>query len=410
MNILFVVTYVPSVVRTRSYNLIRQLTALGHRVTLATIWSSERERGELEAVKRICHQVHAVQVSKWQSMLNCVRAVPGSEPLQAAYSWSPELKSLIETLLPEADVVHVEHLRGARYARQCLASLRNSRVPVVWDSVDCISYLFEQAARSRHDRAGRFVNMFELPRTRRHEGALWREFDHVVISSDADKAAIMALGPGDDRLLSVLPNGVDVDFFAPRQDPREPRTLIFSGKMSYHANVSAVTHLITDIMPVVWKSLPDTRLLIVGKDPPRSLQTLAARYGPLVTVTGTVDDVRPYLCRATAAVVPLVYGAGSQFKVLEAMACNTPVVATPRAVSALATESGRDVLVAEDPVAFARLVVDLLKNPEAQRLIGEAGRRYVETHHRWEQIAAHLEGIYRDAVARRRPQPTRASA
>jgi glycosyltransferase involved in cell wall biosynthesis len=410
MNILFVVTYVPSVVRTRSYNLIRQLTARGHRVTLATVWSSDRERGELEAVKRICHQVHAVQVSKWQSLLNCVRVLPGTEPLQAAYSWSPELKSLIDTLLPDADVVHVEHLRGARYARHCLSSLRNSPVPVVWDSVDCISYLFEQAARSRHDRAGRLVNMFELPRTRRHEGSLWREFDHVVISSDADKAAIMALGTGAERAVSVLPNGVDVDFFSPRHEPREPRTLIFSGKMSYHANVSAVTYLLTDIMPIVWRSLPDTRLLIVGKDPPRSLQTLAARYGSRVTVTGTVDDVRPYLCRATAAVVPLVYGAGSQFKVLEAMGCATPVVATPRAVAALATVPGRDVLVAEDPVAFGRAVVNLLGNQEAQREIGAAGRRYVEKHHRWDQIAGHLEGIYREAVAQRRPQPTRASA
>jgi len=410
MNILFVVTYVPSVVRTRSYNLIRQLTARGHRVTLATVWSSEREFGELEAVKGICHQVHAVHVSKRQSLLNCMRALPSAEPLQAAYSWSPELRSLIDTLLPQADVVHVEHLRGARYGRHCLSSLRNSTVPVVWDSVDCISYLFEQAARSRHDRAGRLVNLFELPRTRRYEGALWREFDHVVISSDADKAAIMALGSGDERLLSVLPNGVDVDFFSPRPDPRESRTLIFSGKMSYHANVSAVTHLLTDIMPIVWRSLPDTRLLIVGKDPPRSLQTLAARFGSLVTVTGTVDDVRPYLCRATAAVVPLVYGAGSQFKVLEAMACATPVVATPRAVGALAVRSGREVLVAEDPVAFARAVIGLLGNQTAQHEIGEAGRRYVEKHHRWDQIAVHLEGVYRQAAAKRRPQPARASA
>jgi sugar transferase (PEP-CTERM/EpsH1 system associated) len=410
MNVLFIVTYVPSVVRTRSYNLIRQLSARGHHVTVATVWSNERERVELQALENICQEVHAIHVPAWQSLLNCVRALPGSEPLQAAYSWSPELLSLVTTLQAGADVLHVEHLRGARYALHCKSLLSNSPVPVVWDSVDCISYLFEQASQSRRDHAGRLVNLLELPRTRRYEGWLSQQFDRVLISSDVDKTALATLGKGNGHLVSVLPNGVDTDFFAPGQDPRESRTLIFSGKMSYHANVSAATHLLTDIMPIVWKRMPDTRLLIVGKDPPRAIYTLAAKSAPLVTVTGTVEDIRPFLCRASAAVVPLVYGAGSQFKVLEAMACATPVVATPRAVSALSTRAGHDVLVAEEPEAFARMVLDLLANPEMQRTIGQAGRRYVENHHRWDRIAAHLEGIYREAVARRRPQPTQVSA
>lgn len=410
MNVLFVVPYVPSVIRTRSYNLIRQLSTRGHRVTVATAWSNERERQEAEALEAICAEVHAVHVPRWRSLMNCVRALPGSQPLQAAYSWSPEFQSRIELLQSKADVVHVEHLRGARYALRSKSSLAGSLVPVVWDSVDCISYLFEQASHSRRDRLGRLVNLLELSRTRRFEGSLWPQFDRVVISSETDKAAIVALGRGDDRHVSVLPNGVDVDFFAPSHEPREPRTLIFSGKMSYHANVSAVTHLLTDIMPIVWTSLPDTRLLIVGKDPPRRLQELAAQSGPLVTVTGTVDDVRPYLRRASAAVVPLVYGAGSQFKVLEAMACATPVVATPRAVAALKTRHGHDVLVAEDAAAFAREVVELLRNAEARRDIGRAGRRYVENHHRWDQIAAHLEAIYGDAIDARRPRRTQVPA
>ena len=148
--------------------------------------------------------------------------------------------------------------------------------------------------------------------------------------------------------------------------------------------------------------LPDVRLLIVGKDPPAVLRRMAERHPRLVTVTGTVPDVRPYLRRAAAAAIPLVYGAGSQFKVLEAMACGTPVVASPQAASALSARPGRDLLVAAEPQAFAQAVVDLLEAPRRQREIGRAGRLYVEGGHRWDRIAAGLEIVYEDLLEERR--------
>jgi glycosyltransferase involved in cell wall biosynthesis len=133
--------------------------------------------------------------------------------------------------------------------------------------------------------------------------------------------------------------------------------------MSYHANVTAASHLIQDIMPRIWKHRPEVKLLIAGKNPPRSLVELAASARkhepvsrrpavastPAVTVTGSVPDMRPYLNRATISVAPLLYGAGIQNKVLEAMACATPVVASPRAVSALSAQGWRDIVVADDP-------------------------------------------------------------
>jgi glycosyltransferase involved in cell wall biosynthesis len=137
--------------------------------------------------------------------------------------------------------------------------------------------------------------------------------------------------------------------------------------------------------------------VIAGKNPPPVIQNMATIPG--ITVTGTVPDLRPYLQSAAVAVAPLVYGAGIQNKVLEAMACGTPVVASRQAASALCALPGQDLLVAEDSSTFARAIVDLIADPERRNSIGAAGRRYVESYHAWDSITADLGNIFHRAIA-----------
>jgi glycosyltransferase involved in cell wall biosynthesis len=189
-------------------------------------------------------------------------------------------------------------------------------------------------------------------------------------------------------------NGVDLDYFRPAPETvREKATLVFSGKMSYHANVTMVLHLVREILPRVWEQRPDVRLLIVGKDPPREINELAHARQRIV-ITGTVPDIRPYLQRATLAVVPLVYGAGVQNKVLEAMACATPVIAYQPAVAALSARIGEDVIVAQNADEFAAQLICQLEDSDNRQRIGWNGRHYVESYHDWDRIAAGLEAIY----------------
>jgi glycosyltransferase involved in cell wall biosynthesis len=195
----------------------------------------------------------------------------------------------------------------------------------------------------------------------------------------------------------VLPNGVDLQYFSPLDMPRDLATVIFTGKMSYHANLAAALDLATQVMPRIWAEIPDARLVLAGKDPTPELTKLAA--DPRITVTGTVPDLRPYLARATVAVSPIRYGAGIQNKVLEAMAMATPVVSTPQATAALQARPGRDLLVADTPQDFAQATITLLEDGELRRQVGEAGRQYVENYHDWNKIVGRLEGVYCDAIA-----------
>ena len=402
MDILFVVPYVPSLIRVRPYNLIRSLSQRGHRVSVMTLWSDEKEQADVERLRELCFEVLALPMARWRSMWNCLLALPTWTPLQAVYSWHPGLAYQIDNRvigngLHSYDVIHIEHLRGVRYG--LFIKAHHPNLPVVWDSVDCISYLFAQAAGQSRSVFGKLMTQFELGRTRLYEGRLPARFDHVLVTSPVDRRELMNLAPEGvtSTPVSVVPCGVDLDYFRPGEpEDREPATVIFSGKMSYHANVTMALYLANEVMPLVWHECPDVQLIIVGKDPPGNIKSLASSQ--MIKVTGTVDEIRPYLQRATVAAVPLIYGAGLQNKVLEAMACATPVVATPRAVSALRARAGRDLLVAEDAGEFARHILDLISDPVHQRKLGRAGRQYVEQYHEWDSVATQLEGIYHEVI------------
>jgi sugar transferase (PEP-CTERM/EpsH1 system associated) len=413
MHILCIVPYTPNPIRVRPYQFIRTLVRRGHQVTLATLWENDGEQRDLHQLATHGVRIVARHLGKPRALWNSLAAVPSTTPLQARYCWHPGLAQAIDELLQNEsfDAIHVEHLRGAAYGlhvkRLLQSPTSNLRPPIIWDSVDCISHLFAQAAAQSRSRKGQLMTRLELPRTRRHEGWLARQFDHVLVTSAADKAALESLTTPSHSPISVLPNGVDLEYFTPGDGDRKPATLVVTGKMSYHANITMVLHLVNDIMPTVWQQRPDVQVWVVGKDPAAEIRRLDPEWAPnrsldsllsattRVVVTGTVDDIRPFLQQATIAVAPVAYGAGIQNKVLEAMACSAAVVASTQAISAVDVVPGRDVVVAEKPDEFASAVLMLLAQPEQRQELAKAGRAYVMGNHAWEAVTSELESIYR---------------
>ena len=405
MRVLYVVPYVPSPIRTRPYGLLRALARRGHDLTVATLETP----AEAEALRRLRAEgfrVVAVPFARREALANLLRALPTRTPLQAAFNTSPAFAHLLETtwLAESYDVVHVEHLRGVQYALFAQGRLRHwgLRTPVVWDAVDSISLLFARAAAGGPSLRTRLMARVDLARTRRYEGEMMRRLGAILVTSPEDARAFEDLAgapapTATQAALHVVPNGVDLTDFRPSGAPRALNTVVFSGKMSYHANVAAALDLAQTIMPLVWTQRPEVRLQIVGKDPAPQVQALAA--DPRIEVTGEVPAIAPYLERATAVACPLRYGVGIQNKVLEALAMAAPVVVTRQAVAALQARDGQDLLVATDAPSFAGHLLRLLNDPLARERLGQAGRRYVEARHDWQVIAQQLEAIY----ARARP-------
>jgi glycosyltransferase involved in cell wall biosynthesis len=411
MKILYIVPYVPSLIRVRPYNFLRALVQQNHDLVLATLWSDPAELEAIQSLERLGVRVIAERLSTTRAAWNSLCALPGSRPIQTRYAWHPGLAAMVEAELRTGayDVVHVEHLRGAAYgllARRVLAEM-GSTTPIVWDSVDSISHLFTQASQHSRSLKGKLVTRLELERTQRVEATLPCIFDRVLVTSSVDRTAFINLSDRPELVsqrIQVVPNGVDTDYFLPAAAKSATPTLVVSGKMSYHANVTMAVRLLREIMPLVWRARPDVRIWVVGKDPAPAIRTLAAKQPrhawdgaaapPRIVVTGAVPDMRPYLQQATLAVAPLTYGAGIQNKVLEAMACGTPVVASPSAVAALDIVEGRDLVIARDDEAFAAQILSLLDDATQRRRLAADGRAYVERHHSWDKIAARLSTSY----------------
>lgn len=399
MRVAYLVPYVPNLIRVRSYNLLTQLSKMGLDVTLFTVSTNDQDMTDAVNLKPKLTDVVVRDQPLWRSMLNCMVSLPSRTPLQSVFSWNPRLQTdLANRQRRETfDLVHVEHLRGSNYGR--VAKSMFPHLPVVWDSVDCISHLFAQTSAQSRSLAGKLMSALELKRTQKTEGELVGLFDHVLITSQVDRDELLRLAPPGKKAapVSILPNGVDLDYFRRNTDqPRDAETVVFSGKMSYHANISMVDYLIKEIMPKVWAKRPTVKLIIVGKDPPRKIRALT--QNPLVEVTGTVADIRIYLWTATVAVVPLVYGAGIQNKILEAMAGETPVITTSAVFSSLRGTPGVDALIANNAEEFSTAILQLLENQKLQYDVGRAGFNYVNTYHDWRKMATELAAIYKHVI------------
>lgn len=199
----------------------------------------------------------------------------------------------------------------------------------------------------------------------------------VMLVSSAEAALL----GGSDNVYAVG-NGVDIEYFQPRGQPRQPPSLVFTGTMSYRPNAEAVCWFVREIFPLLTERLPALRLTIVGRDPTRQVQQLAAIRG--VKVTGAVDDVRPYLSAAHLAVAPLRIARGVQNKILEAMAMGKAVVASPAAAEGLEVQNGRELLLADQPTQWRDAILLLLSDQRLRERIENAARRCVEEHYTWE--------------------------
>ncbi|HEV2762149.1 MAG TPA: glycosyltransferase, partial [Pyrinomonadaceae bacterium] len=244
-------------------------------------------------------------------------------------------------------------------------------------------------------------------KTVRFERAACRRFDWVVAVSRED-ADVMRREYGVPHV-SDVPTGVDTEFFRPRgAERREPFNLVFTGSMDWLPNEDAIRFFTSEIFPLVKRDVPQATLTVVGRNPFPSLVELSKR-DPSVTVTGRVEDVRPYMERAAAYIVPIRVGGGTRLKIYEAMAMEKPVVSTTVGAEGLPVQDGRELLLADTPEAFAASVVRVLKDEDLARRLGAQAAATVRERFSWAGVADEFAAACERAVARRagaeRPAP-----
>ncbi len=393
MRILFVTPYVPSRIRVRPFNLIKLLSKT-HEIALVSLVVDDYERALVRDIERYCVSVDLVELPKWQAYARCLLALPTAMPLRVAYYRSPAFAQCIKEVIyrQKIDVVHGELIKVVPALKSVF---EGENIPVLFDSVDCISWYLRQTLDTTHNPLKKAFIYTELQKMRRFEQKALADFDRLIISSVHDRDRLSEL-IGSPSTIEVVSNSVDTDFFTAQSDTRVADSLVFCAKLDYFPNAQAILHFCENILPLVWQKCPRVRLTIVGNNPPKAVRALTA--DERIMVTGYVPDIRPFLGAASVALAPLLVAAGTQFKVLEALSMGAPTVTTPKCARALGAEDGVHLLEAGEPQAFAEAVIRLLNDAEYADQLGRAGRQFVIERYSWTGAAENLRRLY-DAIA-----------
>ena len=321
--------------------------------------------------------------------LRSLASTPSFERLRVTL---PVLQQTLDQILRARrfDVVNLEFPYLGHYdLRQAPPGER--RPSLIVDSHEIAYDLARQFARAGGNLGRRLYAGANWRKLRRDELGTYRAADGVYLCSATDERRLLNQVPG--VRTTVIPNAADVEYYQPRPTDPAPdgRTVVYFGLLSTIPNIDGVVHFAQDIWPRIAEAAPQARCKIIGGRPPPSLLALA---GPRVKLTGFVSDLRPYLAAAAAVVVPLRLGGGTRLKIVEAMAMGKAIVSTTLGAEGIEAVPGRDLLVEDQPAAFAKAVHRLLAEPGLAARIGQSARQLAVERYGWSEAARVLEGFY----------------
>jgi sugar transferase (PEP-CTERM/EpsH1 system associated) len=370
----------------RAYHQLRTLSAR-HQITLLS--PEPLSDDNVRTVRAFCEHIETVRTSRWRSLGRLAKGPFTSLPLQTLLFFDSAFAARANELISSRaiDLVHAQLVRMAPVVHALPGGVAR-----VLDLIDALSVnMVRRAERSRGPLA--WVAATESRRVLAYERDLPKRYDQLVISSASDRAVI-----GQYPNIHVVPNGVDVSQHGLVTNGRDPTAIVFTGTMWYFPNVDAARWLVGEILPLVRSEIPDARLFIVGARPVGAVKRLAKVPG--VVVTGEVPKVHAFLAKAAVAVAPMRTGSGGQFKVIEAMASGTPVVATPLALGGCDAVSEQHLLVASDASSFAQQVVRLLRDRQLRERLANEAYDLVRLSYSWDGSVRKLESIYELALRR----------
>lgn len=372
----------------RNSQIARQMSRF-HDVTLLTYQFARETAGDLElpagmdvrSVPRSLQRGPSKRVAQLRSLLSPL-------PFAARFLLSDEMQAAIDGLIAERsfDLIHLESSTMSCFRLP-------PDVPVVLDEHNIEYELFGRLFRGERGVARRLFNGVEYLRTRRFERACWKQVAACAVTSEREEPVVRAVAPGIHA--AVVPNGVDLDYFAPVETPSTPRTAVFTGVLNYRPNIDGALFLAHEVWPLVQQAFPDATVTLVGSATERE----AARIRrPGVVVTGHVPDVRPYLRDASVVTVPVRMGGGTRLKLVEALSLGKAVASTTLGCEGIAVRDGEHLLIGDDAETFAARIVELFGDDQLRTRLGTAGRRLMESRYSWDFAGARMNELYWKAV------------
>lgn len=398
MRILMVTPYLPyplvSGGQVRTYNLLKKISQQ-HEVTLFALIKHEEEKEHIPELEKYCSKVQVFRRTSypWHPR-NILLAAFSSFPFVVTRNMVMKLKPAIvaELAAQSYDLIHIETF-------YMMPNVPITSVPVllVEQTIEYLGYeKFAQQIAKKWPTLLPFMKL-DIAKIKFWETSYWRSCDKLVTVSNDDRDFIQEREP-DIQGIEVVSNGVDMEYFSTvkRQEGDTP-TILFVGTFHWRPNVEAAEFLMEKVWPLIQAQMPHVHLRIVGPAPTPKILSYAQK-DPNIIVTGKVPDIRDEYARASALLAPVFSGKGTRYKVLEAMATETPVVGTEIAFEGINAEPEKEVLIANTAQEMADATVRLLQDPALRRRLAKAGKKFVSHGFSWDAIAQELLKIYQEAA------------
>lgn len=353
MNILFITPSPPSRFhRIRALNLIKYLSR-SHKIYLASL--TDQRNPDPTEFTPYCQKIDLIYQSKIRSLLACLLFSFTPVPLEVAYCRNRKMNEAVQEIIKKKSIelIYIKRLRSAQFVDSTI------RVPIIIDTTDAMSLFYRRAFRNA-PWYKKLLFWEEWLKYALYEKKMFARFRVWIASSPEDIVYLKNRAPSGTQF-SLIPNGVDTNFFQRTTQSPEKHSLLLSGLMDKFVNSETVHFFVRDILPKIRIKIPDVLIYIVGPNPLRSVKRLASKN---ILVTGEVPDIRTYIARCEVVVVPIKTAAGTRNKILQAWAMGRPVVTTSRGLEGLEAEEGKHVLIGDNPEEFAEKVVSLLRNQE----------------------------------------------
>lgn len=394
MKILMLTPYLPfpllSGGQIRTYNLLKKL-ATQHEVTLFALIKEESERQYIPELEKYCKSVRVFKrTRKPFTFRNIIKTGFSSYPFLVVRNFTPETKHAVERELAtnQYDLIHAETF-------YMMPNIPETSTPIILVE-QTIEYLgYESFAKKIWLPFLKPLLNVDISKIRRWEEFYWKSCTKLITMSEEDKEFI-GEAIADKKKIEVVSNGVDVKWFEEKEKqlPDNP-TILFVGTFNWLPNVEAVKFLVHEVWPKVKRQLKDARLWIVGNAPTPEIFSFQEK-DTSITVTGGIPDIRDAFNGAHVLLAPVFSGKGTRYKILEAMASETPIVATSTAVEGLGVEHGIHVMVGDNANEMARETVKLLQNKQLQKKLAQNGKLFVKDRYDWKKISQRLDEVYRE--------------
>lgn len=380
--------------RIRSYHILKFLSRSAE-IDLACLTEEPGPETTLRELEKHCRRIAIAPLSTVGRWIRAAASFAGGRSATEGLFESPGLKRTIESWAADTkyDAILVYCSSMGQYLK--MPQLRNA--PCVVDFIDVDSAKWLDYARCA-PRALRWLYRAEATRVRRLEAELIARARAVAVVSEPEAELVREICP--DASVHAIPNGVDLDYFGPPSRPASASandaaatslSCVFVGALDYFPNIDGVLWFTGEVWPRIRARFPAARFMIVGRNPSQQVRQLAGSPG--VEVIGEVTDVRPFLHRATVAVVPLRIARGIQNKALESLAAAKPLVASSKVLQALGVADGSQAFAADANHEWASTILSLFENETLRNQVADRGYRFVREHCNWDRCLQPFEDL-----------------